>query len=116
MAWGTGWKFPDELSHCKYMGTAQDGYGYVWHYFMQEITVADWVYNYDYRETLIGDPSITDYSVTISCGEPDSAVSGLTLNKVCTNATTTIDDLPKWAESITAAVVNSNTTIRKACT
>lgn len=22
VAWGTGWEFPDELSHCRYMGTA----------------------------------------------------------------------------------------------
>ena len=35
VAWGTGWEFPDELNHCRYMGTAQDGAGYVWHYFMQ---------------------------------------------------------------------------------
>jgi hypothetical protein len=36
VAWGTGWEFPDELNHCRYMGTAQDGAGYVWHYFMRE--------------------------------------------------------------------------------
>ena len=35
VAWGTGWDFPDELNHCRYMGTAQDGAGYVWHYFMR---------------------------------------------------------------------------------
>ena len=35
IAWGTGWEFPDELNHCRYMGTAQDGAGYGWHYFMQ---------------------------------------------------------------------------------
>lgn len=36
VAWGTGWEFPDELNHCQYMGTVQDGAGYVWHYFMLE--------------------------------------------------------------------------------
>ncbi len=35
IAWGTGWEYPDELSHCQYMGTAIDFNGYVWHYFMQ---------------------------------------------------------------------------------
>lgn len=36
IAWGTGWDVPNELLDCKYMGTAIDGYGYVWHYFMDE--------------------------------------------------------------------------------
>ena len=36
IAWGTGWDVPDELLDCRYMGTAIDGYGYVWHYFMDE--------------------------------------------------------------------------------
>ena len=36
IAWGTGWDVPDELLDCKYMGTAIDDYGYVWHYFMDE--------------------------------------------------------------------------------
>ena len=36
IAWGTGWDVPDELLECEYMGTAIDGYGYVWHYFMDE--------------------------------------------------------------------------------
>lgn len=34
VAWGTGWDLPDEVwIDCDYIGTCEDGYGYVWHYF-----------------------------------------------------------------------------------
>ena len=34
VAWGTGWDLPDEIwLDCEYIGTCEDGYGYVWHYF-----------------------------------------------------------------------------------
>lgn len=34
VAWGTGWDLPDEIwIDCDYIGTCEDGYGYVWHYF-----------------------------------------------------------------------------------
>jgi hypothetical protein len=34
VAWGTGWELPDEVwMDCEYIGTCEDGYGYVWHYF-----------------------------------------------------------------------------------
>ena len=34
VAWGTGWLFPDDVyQECKYWGTCEDGYGYIWHYF-----------------------------------------------------------------------------------
>ena len=34
VAWGTGWDLPDEVwMDCKYIGTCEDRYGYVWHYF-----------------------------------------------------------------------------------
>ena len=100
VAWGTGWEFPDELSHCRYMGTAQDGYGYVWHYFMQEKSKS-WspaetgiaTEPLDYWNGLLSTtPAVVqDYSVTISCGDADSAVSALSS---CNAATTvTIDAL-----------------------
>lgn len=100
IAWGTGWEFPSELNHCRYMGTAQDGAGYVWHYFMQEKSKS-----WSPAETAIAtdkldkdywywnSPSITtpDYTLTISCGDADSAVSALSS---CNAATTvTIDAL-----------------------
>jgi hypothetical protein len=101
VAWGTGWDFPDELNHCRYMGTAQDGAGYVWHYFMQEkskswspaetgIATAP-IQGIDYwTEWLSTTPAtIQDYSVTISCGEADSAVSALSS---CNAATTVAID------------------------
>lgn len=100
VAWGTGWEFPDELSHCRYMGTAQDGYGYVWHYFMQEKSKS-WspaetgiaTEPLDYWNGLLSTtPAVVqDYSVTISCGDADSAVSALTSGNAAT--TVTIDAL-----------------------
>jgi hypothetical protein len=127
VAWGTGWEFPDELNHCRYMGTAQDGAGYVWHYFMQEKSkswspagtgIATEKLDMDYWNGLLTTTpaTIQDYTVTISCGDADSAISGLTADKVCTNATTTIDNLQNWIESVTAAVASSNTATLKACT
>ena len=127
VAWGTGWEFPSELNHCRYMGTAQDGAGYIWHYFMQEKSkswspaeagIATEQLDMDYWNSLLTTTPATvqDYTISISCGEPDSAVSGLILDKACTNATTTIDNLQGWVESVTAAVASSNTATLRACT
>ena len=36
VAWGTGWELPDEVwVDCDYIGTCEDDYGYVWHYFAE---------------------------------------------------------------------------------
>ena len=36
VAWGTGWELPDEVwIDCDYIGTCEDDYGYVWHYFAE---------------------------------------------------------------------------------
>lgn len=124
VAWGTGWEFPDELNHCRYMGTAQDGYGYVWHYFMQEkskswspaeTAIATEKLDMDYWNGLLTTTPATvqDYTTLISCGDADSAISGLTLDKA---STTTIDALQNWVESVTAAVASSNTATLKAYT
>ena len=103
VAWGTGWEFPDELNHCRYMGTAQDGYGYVWHYFMQEkskswspadsaIATAP-IQGIDYWNGLLTTTpaTIQDYTITISCGDSDSAISALSSSNAAT--TVTIDAL-----------------------
>lgn len=127
VAWGTGWDFPDELNHCRYMGTAQDGAGYVWHYFMQEkskswspaeTAIATEKLDMDYWNGLLTTTpaTIEDYTTLISCDKADSAISGLTPDKACTNATTTIDALQSWVESVTAAVASSNTATLKAYT
>jgi hypothetical protein len=127
VAWGTGWEFPDELSHCRYMGTAQDGYGYIWHYFMQEksksyvpaetgiATVP--IQGIDYWNGLLTTTPATvqDYTVTISCGDADSAISGLVCNDGV-STTTTINNLQSLIESVTAAVASSNTATLRACT
>lgn len=119
VAWGTGWDFPDELNRCRYMGTAQDGAGYVWHYLMQEkskswcpadsaIATAP-IESIDYWNTTPA--TIQDYTVKITCGDSDSAISGLT-----TNATTTISTLQEALERMTAAVASSNTATLRAYT
>ena len=64
-AWGTGWPFPENMATHRYMGTAIDVLGYVWHYFMEE-------------EVFVTGTTITDYdlvsaapnTITISCGDP----------------------------------------------
>ena len=34
VAWGTGWDLPDDVyRECEYWGSAEDNYGYIWHYF-----------------------------------------------------------------------------------
>lgn len=86
VAWGTGWDFPDELNHCRYMGTAQDGAGYVWHYFMQEKSksyvpadsgIATAPLDY-WNGLLTTTPAtIQDYAVKITCGDADSTISAL---------------------------------------
>ena len=97
VAWGTGWEWPEEMNYTSYLGTAMDFAGYVWHYFMQETTpvyatktAADGVYDYDYLGTLTGSPVAEPYTITISCGDADSAVSAVSA-KVCSNATTSVD-------------------------
>jgi hypothetical protein len=77
------------------MGTAQDGYGYVWHYFMQEKSKS-WspaetgiaTEPLDYWNGLLSTtPAVVyDYGVTISCGDADSAVSGNTATTVTIDA------------------------------
>lgn len=121
-AWGTGWMVPDELMFMSYLGTAQDLGGYVWHYFMREadsiyepITVQEYDYNpYDYTLTTKGQPD-PGYSITISCGEAGSAVSGLE-SKVYNDYTTSIDNLQGVVEYLTAAVATGKTASVRACT
>ena len=119
VAWGTGWDFPDELNHCRYMGTAQDGAGYVWHYFMQEKSkswspaeagIAAEKLDMDYwNGQLTTTPAtVQDYTISI-CGDANSAVDSL----VC-NSTATIDTLQNLIEYMTQAVVDSNTATAKA--
>ena len=121
IAWGTGWEFPDELSHCRYMGTAQDGAGYVWHYFMQdkskswspaETGITNEKLDY-WNGWLSTTPAVVhDYGITISCGDADSAVSALE-SKVYNDYSLNIDGLQS---SITTTVTNCNTATVKACT
>lgn len=121
-AWGTGWMVPDELMFMSYLGTAQDMGGYVWHYFMREadpiyepVKVQEYEYNpYDYTLTTKDTPD-PGYSITISCGEADTAISGME-SKVYNDYATSIDGLQSVVEYLTAAVASSNTATLRACT
>ena len=118
VAWGTGWEWPEEMNWTSYLGTCIDFAGYVWHYFMQETTpacAADRVYDYDYLGTLTGNPVAEPYTITISCGDANSAVSALE-SKVYNDYTTSIDGLQSVVEYLTTAVTNSNTATLKAYT
>lgn len=118
VAWGTGWEWPEEMNYTSYLGTAMDFAGYVWHYFMKETTpasAADRVYDYDYLGTLTGSPVATDYTITISCGEADSAISALE-SKVYNDYTTSTDGLQSAVEYLTAAVATSKTVDVRSCT
>ena len=98
VAWGTGWDFPDELNHCRYMGTAQDGAGYVWHYFMREKSKS-----WSPAETGIATEKLDkDYWYWNGSSIQD--------------CTTNIDDPQNIVEYLTAAVASSNTATLRACT
>ena len=126
VAWGTGWDFPDELNHCRYMGTAQDGYGYVWHYFMQEkskswsraeTAIATDKLDMDYWNGLLytTPATATDYTVKISCGDADSAISALE-SKVYNDYSKSIDALQGVVEYLTTAVATGKTAAVNALT
>lgn len=108
VAWGTGWEWPEEMNWTSYLGTCMDFAGYVWHYFMQETTpayatkpAADRVYDYDYLGTLTGNPIAEPYTITISCGDADSAVSALN-----TKVTTSVDyAISKLADTLVTGSV-----------
>ena len=108
VAWGTGWEWPEEMNWTSYLGTCMDFAGYVWHYFMQETTpayatktAADRVYDYDYLGTLTGNPVAEPYTITISCGDADSAVSALN-----TKVTTSVDyAISKLADTLVTGSV-----------
>lgn len=113
VAWGTGWEWPEELGWTSYLGTCIDMAGYVWHYFMQDttpvyapVTAADRVYDYDSLNTLTGSPVSEPYTITISCGDADSAVSALEA-KVYNDCTTSIDGV---IDKLTSALVAGSTT------
>lgn len=117
VAWGTGWELPDELNHCRYMGTAQDGAGYVWHYFMQEKSkswsptetgIATEQLDMDYWNTTPA--TIQDYTTLISCGDADSAISTLE-SKVYNNYSTSIDALQGVVEYLTSSVAAGKTVV-----
>ena len=101
IAWGTGWDFPDELNKCRYMGTAQDSAGYVWHYFMQE-KFKSW------------SPAETGEQLNKDYWYQNGSL--ITTPITIQDYTTSIDNLQSVEEYLTAAVASSNTATVRACT
>lgn len=106
VAWGTGWEMPDELELTKYLGTAQDMAGYVWHYFVMETapsyitTTVEYDYNpYGCTLTTKGNP-VQPYTINISCGEADSAVCTTNTKVTDSWTTATIENLRKALEDV----------------
>ena len=76
IAWGTGWEVPEEVLAAEYLGTAQDSFGYVWHYF-GEVAAFDYATaTTEYTLTTKGCP-VEPYSITISCGDPNGLVGNV---------------------------------------
>lgn len=90
VAWGTGWPLPDDVYYeTDYWGTAEDGYGYVWHYFaatrssdlqtedatFKYMNVAD---NVTTLKTATPQPG-SPYTISISCDD-NVAIDNLVCN------------------------------------
>ena len=73
IAIGTGWELPSGVD--KYLGTAQDEFGFVWHYFvlnLQEMVT----YKVDYEKTFAALAQALG-TVGLSVGEAGTALEGL---------------------------------------
>lgn len=74
VAWGTGWPLPDDVYYgTDYLGTAVDGAGYVWHYFVQTSSKSE-------QETVCGDwltGRITDNSYDSTITYYSNHIDGL---------------------------------------
>ena len=83
VAWGTGWPLPDDVYYeTKYLGTAEDGYGYVWHYFAETRSSDRWTEDATFKYMNVADKVTTSletatpqpgipYTISISCdGNP----------------------------------------------
>lgn len=92
VAWGTGWPLPDDVYYeTDYWGTAEDGAGYIWHYFAatrsSDLTALDSAKAYtnpDWEKIATLESTGTPpnpYTITISCDGSD-AVSVLSCDKL----------------------------------
>lgn len=97
VAWGTGWELPDEVwMDCEYIGTCEDRYGYVWHYFVDHAdsdllsaTTSDSVYTIPsgWADTMT--ISLDEDALSRILGNTESAWSG---NDVITYVTSNCSD------------------------
>lgn len=109
VAWGTGWPLPDDVYYeTDYWGTAEDGAGYIWHYFAATRSSDRWVL--DQTKLYVNDPDaakIADLSTTvkeyepyttisISCGDASNAIDGLTCDELAYN--------PSWTTACTGTI------------
>lgn len=89
VAWGTGWPLPDDVYYATdYWGTAEDGAGYIWHYFAATRSSDRWTEDsskayVDYNTLTnlsTSDCTTQPYTISISCGDSNSAIDGLVCN------------------------------------
>ncbi len=103
VAWGTGWPLPDDVYYeTDYWGTAEDGAGYVWHYFAAArssdayaLSTAKDYTDYDYAKIAALETTAQPYTISISCDGSD-AVSALSCDKLAYD--------PSWTTSCTGTI------------
>lgn len=108
VAWGTGWPLPDDVYfETDYWGTAEDGAGYVWHYFAATRSSDRWTEDATFKYVNLADKvaalettaqPYSPYTISISCDGNtaidnlvcgDKAVYNPTLSTACTGTIST---------------------------
>lgn len=93
VAWGTGWPLPDDVYYeTDYWGTAEDGAGYIWHYFAATRSSDRWTEDsakaytdFDYSKIAVLEATPSPYTISISCGDASNAIDGLVCDKLAYN-------------------------------
>lgn len=104
VAWGTGWPLPDDMYYeTDYWGTAEDGYGYIWHYFAATRSSDRWTedsakayINSDYAKVAALEATSSPYTFSISC-DGNTSIDNLmytdeydpTISSACTHTVST---------------------------
>lgn len=107
VAWGTGWPLPDDVYYeTDYWGTAEDGAGYVWHYFAATRSSDRWTEDATLKYVNVADKvtaletsaqPYSPYTISISCdGNPtidnlvcDKLAYDPTISTACTGTIST---------------------------
>lgn len=91
VAWGTGWPLPDDVYYeTDYWGTAEDGAGYVWHYFAATRSSDRWTEDATLKYVNPADKvaaletsaqPYSPYTISISC-DGNSTIDNLICDKL----------------------------------